>query len=298
MERGNRLRWILKIAVVILLLATLGGGVYFWIQYQIEQDYRLKEPMTLLLIGMDINILTPESHDSTGGVPRTDTMILAIIDPYLNRVSLISIPRDSLVVYPDGVEYRLNEASTYSGGFDLTRKLVAQLTGISVDRMMIVNFESFKHLVNLVGGVEIDVDKRMYYANENGVATINLKKGKQILNGEKALQYVRFRNEPLGDISRVERQRKFLITLMAKLNRPETLFKTGDLMAIARKYTKSDLSKKEMLRLFNFAHKLKSKTGITSYTLPGEFYEAYWKPNPGQTAALIEALRAKKPEDN
>jgi LCP family protein required for cell wall assembly len=296
--RGKWMGWAIKIAVAILLLAVLGGGVYFWIQYQIEQDYQLREPMTLLLIGMDINILTPESHDAAGGVPRTDTMILAIIDPYLNRVSLISIPRDSLVPYPDGVERRLNEAGTYSGGFDLTRKLVAELVGLKIDRMMIVNFESFKHLVDLVGGVEIDVDKRMYYANENGVATINLKKGKQILNGEKALQYVRFRNEPLGDISRVERQRKFLMTLMAKLNRPETLFKTGDLMAIARKYTKSDLSKKEMLRLFNFTHKLKSKTGITSYTLPGEFFEAYWKPNPEQTAALIEALRAKKPEDN
>jgi LCP family protein required for cell wall assembly len=223
-------------------------------------------------------------------MPRTDTLILAIIDPGKSKISMISIPRDSLVDIPGHRVDRINYASV-KGGIPLTRRMVTRLTGCRIDHYMLLNFESFKQVVDLVGGVEVNVDKKMRYADEYGVYKIKLDPGPQILNGEKALQYVRFRNEPLGDISRVERQRKLLMALYKKLKQPSMLVKIPSLLGVARKYVKTDMSTHEMLALANFARKINPEKDLKSYTLPGSFYEVYWKPDRRQVQQLMASLK-------
>ncbi len=279
------------ILATILIILLVSGMIYLSLQVrQNIVEVKTEKPLNLLLIGMDKNILTPGSLDNPEAVTRTDTLILAMIDPGNHQVSLLSIPRDSLVHIPDHGVDRINEASVL-GGIQLTRRMVTRLTGARIDHYMIVNFESFKQLVDLVGGIEVNVDKRMRYANEYGVYKIKLDPGLQLLDGDKALQYVRFRNEPLGDISRVERQRKLLLALYKKLKSPANIIKVPSMLGIARKYMKTDLSSKQLLNLISFARELNPEQDIRSYTLPGSFYEAYWKPDGPKIRELMAELK-------
>ena len=94
-------------------------------------------------------------------------MILTFIDPSRHTISMVSIPRDSLVDIPGHGLDRINDASVL-GGDGLTKKAVTELTGIKVDHFAVVNFEGFVKLVDLLGGVEINVDKKMRYADQHG----------------------------------------------------------------------------------------------------------------------------------
>ena len=291
----------LRLTVIIILAGLMIGGLTYLTIHLLEQkmkaDSFLKAPLALLLIGMDLNILTPQSHDDPTALPRTDTLILTIIDPRTSKIAMVSIPRDSLVYIPGYGEEKINDASVV-GGFALTKKVVSQLSGTKIDRYMVVNFAGFKELVNLLGGVEINVDKRMRYADQYGAYTIKLNPGLQKLDGTKALQYVRFRNEPLGDISRVARQRKLLIAIFKKVKQPENIIKLPALLKLARKYIKTDLSTPEMIQLLKFSRKINLETGIFSYTLPGSFYEADWKPNPQQVRELMLKLKPASSSSN
>jgi LCP family protein required for cell wall assembly len=272
---------------VILVVAVITFCVNRFI---IKENLIMKKPLVLLLIGMDHNILTPSSHDDPNALPRTDTLILTFIDPLKHTISLVSIPRDSLVDIPGHALDRINDASVL-GGYTLTKKAITELTGIKVNRYAVVNFEGFVKLIDLLGGVEINVDKKMRYADEYGKYTIKLDPGLQMLNGDKALQYVRFRHEPLGDISRVERQRILLHVVYAKAIRPENLIKIPRLMELGKKYIQTDLTTQEMLQIVGLVRRVKPATKFQSFTLPGKFFEAYWQPDPAQVYKLMSQLK-------
>ncbi|MGE5582721.1 MAG: LCP family protein [Bacillota bacterium] len=279
----------LAVALMVLLL------VYGINRFVIKENLVLKKPMTLLLIGTDLNILAPKSQDNPNNLPRTDTLILAFIDPARHKLSLISIPRDSLVDIPGHGLDRINQASVL-GGYRLTKKAITVLTGVKVDRYAAINFDGFKKLIDLVGGVTINVDKKMRYATEPGRYNIKLDPGPQALDGEKALEYVRFRNEPLGDISRVERQRQLLLAIYRKILQSNNLMKTAKLLELGRQYVHTDLTTKEMLQLSGFANQVNPDKDIVSATLPGKFFEAYWQPDPDKVYKLIKKCQPINPK--
>jgi polyisoprenyl-teichoic acid--peptidoglycan teichoic acid transferase len=274
-------------AVVFLVVAVITFGIS---QFMSKENFILKKPMVLLLIGMDRNILTPESHDNPNALPRTDTMILTFIDPTKHKMSMVSIPRDSLVDIPGHGLDRINDASVL-GGYELTKKAVTELTGIKVDHYAVVNFEGFVKLVDLLGGVEINVDKKMRYADVYGKYTIDLDPGLQMLDGQKALQYVRYGNEPLGDISRVERQRILLHAVYKKVMQPDSLMKIPRFLKLGKRYLQTDLTTQEMVEIAGFARQVNPEKGIQSATLPGNFYETYWQTDPGQVYKLMSRLK-------
>jgi polyisoprenyl-teichoic acid--peptidoglycan teichoic acid transferase len=272
---------------IFLIVAAITFSINHFI---IKENLILKKPMVLLLIGMDRNILTPQSHDNPKALPRTDTLILTFIDPARRKISLVSIPRDSLVVIPGHGLDRINDASVL-GGYQLTKRAIRELTGIKVNRYAVINFEGFVKLVDLLGGVEINVDKKMRYADEYGKYTIKLDPGPQLLDGKKVLQYVRFRNEPLGDISRVERQRILLHAVYKKVVQPESLMKIPQFLELVKKYLKTDLTTQEIIQISSFARQVDPEKGFQSATLPGKFYEAYWQPDPDQVYKLMKQLK-------
>lgn len=285
---------------LLIFIVIISGGLAVYLfrthaptRKKAVKDLALQKPLVLLLIGVDVNVLSPESQDNPKALTRTDTLILAILNPYRYRVSMVSIPRDSLVNIPGHGMDRINSASVL-GGYSLTKRVVTELTGYKIDHYAVVNFESFRHLVDLLGGVQVNVDKKMRYADEYGHYTIKLDPGWQSLNGDRALQYVRFRNEPLGDISRVTRQRNLLTAVFKKMTKPAYILKWPQLLKVARQYIVTDLSTEEIFTLLNFARKIKDPNArISTYTLPGNFYEYYWKPDPVQVADLMNKLKPK-----
>jgi anionic cell wall polymer biosynthesis LytR-Cps2A-Psr (LCP) family protein len=124
-------------------------------------------------------------------------------------------------------------------------------------------------VVDALGGVEVEVEKPMYYVDRAQGLFINLKPGRQVLNGEKALQYVRFRHDPLGDIGRIKRQQAFLQALIAKAQDPSTLARLPALFESLKQALRTNIPLENILQLALWFKGLEEKA-VTMDILPGE----------------------------
>ena len=165
------------------------------------------EPVNVLLIGSD-------TRPQLGDPGRSDTLILVRMDNKRGFISMLSFPRDLLVDIPDVGQGKINSA--YSYGAATTIKTVEALTGEPVNEYVIIDFTGFAKLVDEVGGVYLDIDRRYYNKNIGTLATnfadIALQPGYQRLDGTDALSYVRYRHTD-SDYARIARQQQFLSEL-------------------------------------------------------------------------------------
>ena len=143
--------------------------------------------------------------EEPGGRGRADTVILAIINTTNPEVKLLSIPRDTRMAIPGRRDDKINHAHAF-GGPELLIETVNDFFDIEVDKYIRLDFGSFREVVDILGGMEYYVERRMFYPAEG----IDLRPGLQMLDGDKALQYVRFRGAT-GDVGRVERQQNFIM---------------------------------------------------------------------------------------
>ncbi|HHT62422.1 MAG: LCP family protein [Bacillota bacterium] len=233
-----------------------------------QEDWiRTKGRINILLLGTDQDLETNS---------RTDTIILASVDTVQKKVSLLSIPRDTRVNIPGFGENKINAANLL-GGTELVKATISNLIKVPIDYYIITNFEGFKDIVDTLGGVEIDVEQNMRYRAYDGM--IDLKKGVQRLDGEKALQYVRFRHDKLGDITRTQRQQKFLTALAKEMIQAKTILKLPALIPKLKEAVGTDLSVTQMIGLAKELANYDLST-ITVQTLPGNFVDlngaSYW----------------------
>ena len=164
---------------------------------------------TILVIGSDKRYKTIQQ----GAPARSDTIILARLDPDKGATAVLSIPRDLRVPIPGGGTSKINVAYSL-GGPKKVVETVKQLTGLPITHVMEVNFGGFSRAVNKLGCVYTDVDHRYYHSNV-GVprgamyAEIDIKPGYQKLCGQKSLDFVRYRHGD-SDFVRSARQQDFL----------------------------------------------------------------------------------------
>ena len=167
------------------------------------------QPAIALVIGYD-----HRANEAKGTPSRSDTLMLVRADPGAKTISLLSFPRDLRVdIYcPGQATYRDKINAAYSDcGAQGTLETVRKLTGVPINYIVTVNFRGFRQLVDRLGGVWMDVDRR-YYNNQggpSGYAKINLQPGYQRLTGLRALDFVRFRHTD-SDIYRNARQQQFV----------------------------------------------------------------------------------------
>lgn len=144
---------------------------------------------------------------------RTDTIILARVDPVENQVTLISIPRDTYVEIDGYGASKINAAYAY-GGAALTVTTVSEFAGVDIAHFVEVGFDGFQEIVDAVGGVTVDVPA------DTTVDDVTLPEGTQTLNGEQALVFVRCRKTyALGDYQRAANQRQFLVALLSSIKK-------------------------------------------------------------------------------
>jgi LCP family protein required for cell wall assembly len=225
---GGRLAGKIVLWTLVVLLVgagALGGGIWLYLNESVvairasSPEVKASEEFLdapppgkasyALVIGYD------KRYGEAGDPGRADTLMLLRADPKSESLSLLSFPRDLVVDHPgcsgrDPWRDRINTAYAFCGPSGAVRT-VKQLTGLPINYVIIINFRAFKQIVNKVGGVYIDVDRR--YFNDNSgfeqYATINLQPGYQKLTGGAALDYARFRHTD-SDLHRIARQQAFV----------------------------------------------------------------------------------------
>lgn len=172
------------------------------------------KPVTVLLLGYDHRSWEKTTQS------RSDTMILLRLDPHRHSLTVLSMPRDMRVAIPGHGFDKLNAAYSF-GGANLALETVRQTMNVKINYLVTVDFSGFRRIVDHVGCVYTDVERR--YFNQNGqpgsgdYSNIDLKAGYQSLCGADALSYVRFRHQD-NDIYRITRQQAFLRELKHKLD--------------------------------------------------------------------------------
>lgn len=203
---------------------------------------------------------------------RTDTIIVAHLDEETHDVALMSVPRDTVVLTGNGGIMKIN--SVYAGGgadgmARLSKRLGAML-GFELDGYVLVNLEAFRETVDLVDGVEFDVPQDMYYQDPTQNLHIDLKAGKQLLDGEKAMELVRFRKGYASqDIQRTKVQQEFLRALAKKVLSVSSLTKLKEFADVFSTYVTTDLTVGNMLYLAKALMQC-DFDAMKTYTLEGE----------------------------
>ena len=306
-EKNGVELWKILLAILICMLVAMGsylvGQVYGATLIPDEPVIAQHEPtpddpevvseappdpgpriLTMLLIGTD--------QRYKNELARADTIILIAMNLDTYDINMISIPRDTRVQIPDMSGYYKINHSHAVGGAELTVKTVESLFGINIHYYAETNFKGFERCVDILGGLEYTVEKRMYFPEEG----IDLSQGKQRLNGDKALQYVRWRGEPSADIGRVARQQKFVKALLEQSMSFATIPKIPSLISALRENVLTDMSGAQMLNLaFAFAGNI-SDINFTGATLPGEAKTvngaAYWIMDESAAFELIMSILA------
>lgn len=241
----------------------------------VKQDETLNERINILLLGIDDG----DSEAAATEPKRTDAMILLSVDPKKNKVSVLSLPRDTKVILPGHRSpNKLNAAYAY-GGVVMTKQTVANLLKVPIHYYALANWKGFIDVVNLIGGVDLYVDRDMHYEDPYANLVIDIKHGFQHMDGETAGKYVRFRADELGDIGRVQRQQKFLKAAAEQMFSIQNIGKIGELLRTLDKYVETDLNTLTMLKAAN-SFKIFGDDKIRSTMLYGAFDDksgvSYW----------------------
>lgn len=196
---------------------------------------------------------------------------------------MLSIPRDTRVKIPGHGWDKINHAYAF-GRSKLSKTSVENLLGIKIDYTIVVNINGFVRIIDAIGGVTIDVDKRMKYADpydDNGGLYIDLKPGIQRLNGKTAIEYVRYRDEE-GDIGHVARQQKFLKALLQEFTKPQLITKLPDLVKRISTAARTDMPTNAMLKLIPVVSDV-AKSGLATEWVSGTPIwiqdVSYWLPD-------------------
>jgi LCP family protein required for cell wall assembly len=284
---SSQSRNMLTFALMIMAIG-LGYGLGYLIFGDKVADAIPSVAKTMVMPKGKINVLVLGVDEREDDVGRSDTAIVVHVDYDERRVSVLSIPRDSWAKIP-GHNWDKNNHAYAFGGTQLSHKVVENILGIPVDYTLAINSHGLAGMIDALGGVTIDVEKRMYYSDpydDDGGLFINLKPGVQRMDGKTAIQYVRYRDEE-GDIGRVARQQKFLKAVMQELMKPEVVLNLPSLIKEFAKAVKTDMPVSEMLKVAKMAEGA-AKAGLTAYNVDGAPVYikgiSYWIPN-------ISALR-------
>ena len=263
--------------IICLFIGSACLGVYAGFRFtdsDLQKDERnnfsrdetilptVRRNMTVMLMGVD------ERKDDVG---RSDTLMFLNFNS--DDVSLLSIPRDTRV-YIERQGYQKINAAYAFGGEKLARQTVEEFLGVDVDRYIKIDTHAFPKIIEEMGGIDIYVERDMHYEDpwdDDGGLVIDLRQGYQHLNGQEAVEFVRFRDDE-GDAGRVRRQQAFMKALAEKVTDPAIILKLPQMLSAAIDAVETDLSMTEMLALAGTLRNAESEGNIQTGVVPG-----YWQ---------------------
>ncbi|WP_066175634.1 LCP family protein [Bacillus marinisedimentorum] len=199
-------------------------------------------PISVLLTGV-------ENYSSNMGPGRTDTIVVVTFNPSEKTIKLLSIPRDTLVNISSYGEDKINHAHAF-GGQDLTISTIEDFLDIPIDYYASVNFKGFTSIIDVLGGVNVNVPFDFWEKRYGTTEKIYFTEGAMHLNGEEALAYARMRKrDPRGDFGRSERQREIITSVIQKATVPSSLFKIENIREVIAKNLKTNFKVSEGIAL-------------------------------------------------
>ncbi len=271
-----------------------GGGLRF---------SELTRPVNLLVMGMSVlppDVQNPpEETKNLRYLPQVnsfdglaDVMLLVKFDPETKKIVMLSVPRDTRTEI-EGYGMKKINAANVEGGPALTARTVSNLLGgAGIDRYVRINVLGVAKLLDALGGVTVYVPKDMKYQDDSQHLYINLKAGKQHLNGEQTMQLLRFRHDELGDIGRIQRQQMVMRALMDQTLNPATVAQLPKVLEVVKDHIDTNLTVEELVALMGFGVRT-NRSNMQMLMLPGRFSEksefdaSYWLPNKNGIAKLM-----------
>ena len=253
MSKGKKIFAIIFGIILVLFLAVVGMGakLYWDVSKSMDKTYETverskksqvnlnnKEPFSVLLLGIDTG------DDGRVEQGRSDTTIVATVNPRDKQTTLVSLARDTYVDIPgQGKQDKLNHAYAF-GGASLAMDTVENYLNILINHYVSINMAGLKELVNAVGGIE--VNNNLTFSQDGYDFTI----GKISLDGEQALSYSRMRYEdPNGDYGRQERQRKVIEGIVQKVLSLTSVSTYQEIFTAVSDNMKTDLSFDDMKKI-------------------------------------------------
>ncbi|MBI2844354.1 MAG: LCP family protein [Armatimonadetes bacterium] len=275
--------------VLALISGAWVGRVYFGSPTvrQIVHDWRSgklepasafpgKDGVTILVLGRDVDIDNHARVVRTNG--RTDTILLVRLNFLEETANVLSIPRDTLARIPGYRGKRKINVAHALGGPELAVRTVERLLNVRPEEFVVVDYESFIRAIDLLGGLEVTVARQMDYDDNWGNLHIHLQPGNQVLNGEQALGYARFRKSNDGcsesDQERIERQQQLLMAAKRRLLSTSALVNLPEVVETIRCGISSSMSDRQVMAVAAFVRGLPADSIYTA-TLPGSTGRVY-----------------------
>lgn len=284
----NRKRWIYAgsaLAVALIAVLYLNRGAlamigFDWfvaghIEKEIEKTYqpikgrennypanvvnKKADPIAFLLMGID------QRGKETG---RSDTLLYAVVRPSDGNILLVSIPRDMYVeIVGRDRKDKINHAFAF-GGAGMSMDTVEKLLDSPVHYYASINFEGFKQVIDELGGIELPIEKDIENKDPNHDYFF-IKGGQSVYNGTDALNFVRYREDAGGDMSRTERNQQLLSAMMDKATNMNQWMKIPQLIQILGNNFQTDMRPDNLVDLAQVMIQSKQRN-IYNHTLAGE----------------------------
>ncbi|MBT2525500.1 LCP family protein [Streptomyces sp. ISL-99] len=342
-RRGNRgkrrvLRWVASV-LSLLILGTAGAGYLYYRHLNSilkKEELNLGDkpmaghqvnaagqtPLNILLIGSDArnsdeNKRLGGAKDTFDSPPLADVQMLLHLSADRSNISVISMPRDTLLkmpkctdpetdeVYPATTNLRMTNESLGRGGPGCTVATWYQLTGITIDHFMMIDFSGVVSMADAIGGVPVCVTDNVESRNPEGKGSgLKLKKGTTYIKGEQALQWLRTRYgfEDGTDLARTHAQHMYMNSMVRELKKSTKLSDPNKLRKLAESATRAltvDQRLDTVKKLYDLGEELKKvpTARITMATMPWIPQGGRVLPKPGEAELLFKMVREDTPLD-
>jgi LCP family protein required for cell wall assembly len=266
----------------LLLSVAVSAAGYWWFKSRVESP-PVEERVRVLVLGLD--------YVEGASAQRSDTILVASLRE--GDVRLLAIPRDTHVKFPDGRVEKANAAYAF-GGAELARRVISNFLGIDIKYYVVVDYNGFEKLVDLAGGVAINVERPL--KDDKTKPPIDIPAGNQRLNGKTALGYIRYRDTITGDLGRLQRQRQLLEAFLRQGVREKSLDGLQQMITTAHQHIETNLAPVSIYRLAQRLQNLRPEQ-VQIKQVPGESVckppkegGCYIEPDPVRTAQLVNKM--------
>jgi len=282
---------IVTITLVVTILALIFGYFYYYLSSlnngavdlskkdlttklnkdDVEKIKKEGKSCNILVMGVDVG--TPGAKNANDP-KRTDTLILAHYNADDKKINMVSIPRDTLIKI-NNKNQKINAAHAI-GGVPYTVDAVEKLLGIEIDYYGKIDYEGFRQVIDAIGGIDMDITRRMDYDDSSQNLSIHFKKGTTVhLDGKKAEEFFRWRknNDGTGfvdgDLGRIENQHIFIGKVMEKIKSPSIIIKIPSILSVIQSYVETNMDPKDMLK-YGYIFATIGNENLSMETINGE----------------------------